>query len=411
MSRQSIAYISGSDGSGNAAQMTIQTIRSPGSTAIAVNTVTGVSAKFYGSMGTPHTFTDPVTNEVITIISDATAVDFAGHVNAGALVIDAIAPGYTDAGSKVGDIVVVKPVTEWANNIHDVLAQAHADNGDLATGAIKTDSQFATIVSPVTRLKESFGSANFIASGCVWTADAAGSTKNASMSAGVVYIAGARLTVAAITAHVFTASKDTFVDFQDNGDGTAKVIYTEASNNGAGATIPNSQTVLTNLRNARIITNASNITSTAASIDQYTVDSLGNFIGTQAPGTSRTFTLASGSTWRVTEFGNTRKYKVQQSWAGGSQAASSSWSMGTITTPFSSSCTGAQAGVATGWLGGYPDQTAVSFGSIGATGVAGGSFAGSLQPFGRNLYSGGSLTFGVMVAWFEFTFAQGQTTF
>lgn len=133
---QSLAYIPGSNGAGNASQMTVQNVRAPGASDILVNTVTGVSTKFYGSMGEPHTFTDPVTGESITIISEATAVDFAGHVDSGKLVIDAIAPGYVDTrGSLVGDIVVIRPVTEWANNIFNVLSQAHNDNGTLKTGA------------------------------------------------------------------------------------------------------------------------------------------------------------------------------------------------------------------------------------------------------------------------------------
>lgn len=140
---QSIALIPASDGTTNASLMTIQTIRASGATAIAVNTVSGVPVKFYGSMGTPHTFTDPVTSETITVISDATAVDFAGHVDTGQLIIDAIAPGYLDTnGSKVGDIVIIRPITEWANNIHNILAAEHLDNGK--HGAVTTTTLAAS---------------------------------------------------------------------------------------------------------------------------------------------------------------------------------------------------------------------------------------------------------------------------
>lgn len=109
--------------------MTVQTLRSAGASSIFVNTVSGAPAKFYGSMGTPHNFTDPITGETITVISDATCVDFAGHIDTGHIEIDAIAPGQTDIGSKVGDIIVIRPVTEWANNLANVLGAEHKDNG------------------------------------------------------------------------------------------------------------------------------------------------------------------------------------------------------------------------------------------------------------------------------------------
>lgn len=132
---QSIAYIPGSDGVANASLMTVSTVRAPLASTILVNTVANVPDKFYGSMGTPNTFTDPITGETITVISEATAVDFAGHVDGSNIEIDAIAPGYTDNGSEVGDIIIIRPVTEWANNIHNVLNEAHEDDGKLKSGA------------------------------------------------------------------------------------------------------------------------------------------------------------------------------------------------------------------------------------------------------------------------------------
>lgn len=131
----SVKLIRASDGSGNASVATVQNTRSPGATTIQVDTVSGIPDNFYGTMGTPHTFVDPVTSEEITIISEATAVDFEGHVDVGDLEIDAISPGYTDLGSEVGDIVVLRPITEYANNIADVLDVVHEDNGQLKAGA------------------------------------------------------------------------------------------------------------------------------------------------------------------------------------------------------------------------------------------------------------------------------------
>lgn len=146
----SIQKIKASDGSGDAQLATVQSTRSPGSSTIAVDTVAGIPAEFMGSMGTPHTFTDPVTSEEITVISEATAVDFSGHVDGSNLEIDTIAPGYTDAGSSVGDIVIIRPTTQYADNVAEVLAEAHEDDGALKPDA-PINSPQATLnnVTPV----------------------------------------------------------------------------------------------------------------------------------------------------------------------------------------------------------------------------------------------------------------------
>lgn len=138
----SLEQIKGSDGSGNANVATVQSLRSPGATTIDVDTVLGINpGGFAGSMGTPHTFTDPVTSETITVISDATAVDFTGHVDGGNLEIDDIAPGYVDAGSEVGDIVIIKPTTQYADNLAAVLAVTTEDDGKLKPGALINNPQ------------------------------------------------------------------------------------------------------------------------------------------------------------------------------------------------------------------------------------------------------------------------------
>jgi len=128
----SIENIKASDGSGNANVATVQNTRSPGSSTIIVDTVLGINVVgFEGSMGTPHTFTDPITSETITVISEATCVDFAGHVDDSNLEIDTIAPGYTDLGSEVGDIIIIRPTTQYADNIASVLETAHNNDGTL----------------------------------------------------------------------------------------------------------------------------------------------------------------------------------------------------------------------------------------------------------------------------------------
>ncbi len=125
----SIDQIRASDGSGNANVATVQSSRSGGASTIIVDTVLGINDTFMATMGTPHTFTDPITSETITVISEATAVDFAGHVDGSNLEIDTIAPGYTDGGSEVGDIVIIRPTTQWSDNVAEVLDEEHEDDG------------------------------------------------------------------------------------------------------------------------------------------------------------------------------------------------------------------------------------------------------------------------------------------
>lgn len=118
---QPTQYLKASDGTGNASVATIQNVRASGATTNIVDTIQGMPEKFYGSMGTPHTFIDPVTSEEITIISEATAVDFAGHIDGSNIEIDEIAPGYTDNGSEVGDIIIIRPTTPWADTVADAI--------------------------------------------------------------------------------------------------------------------------------------------------------------------------------------------------------------------------------------------------------------------------------------------------
>lgn len=156
------------------------------------------------------------------------------------------------------------------------------------TDGIIGDAEMAASVKPVTLFNEN--TFDHIVSGCVWTADAAGSTRNASMTSGVVMLAGKRLTVAAVTARSFTASKDVYVDFSDNGDGTALITYTDNTTNAASP-------ALTGLRNGIVVVGATNIAAAgsinqgqetavlpiASSIPYSVTDSLGNLICPRDP--------------------------------------------------------------------------------------------------------------------------------
>ena len=131
-----------------------------------------------------------------------------------------------------------------------------------------------------------------VASGCVWSGDSYGSTLAASMTSGVIYLAGKRLTVATVTARAFTASKDTYVDLSDSGSGTATITYTEVANNAASPAL-----AAGSIRVAIIVTGASNIANVgsvnqgesfkvlpiASSVAYSVTDSLGNMICNRAP--------------------------------------------------------------------------------------------------------------------------------
>jgi len=124
---------------------------------------------------------------------------------------------------------------------------------------------------------------DYVASGCVWSADAVGTTLDGSMTAGVVYIDGVRVVVALITAHAFTASKDTYIDVGANGT----VDYTEVANNAASPALSASH-----IRLGIIVTDGTDIHAVgsinqgeenkvlpiAASIAYSVTDSLGNLI-------------------------------------------------------------------------------------------------------------------------------------
>jgi len=192
-------------------------------------------------------------------------------------------------------------VVDYATATHIAMISkgiaVHADqDGTLKAGAVDvatviasgiiTDTQMSTEVKPVTRAIDTFF--DFVASGCVWSGDAYASTRNASMTAGVVYIDGVRIAVSAVTARSFTASNDVYVDV-----GTDGVInYTDTTTNAASPALAASH-----IRLGIVVVGASSIAA-AASVNQgqadrvlpiassiaYTgTDSLGNLICPRDP--------------------------------------------------------------------------------------------------------------------------------
>lgn len=223
----SVDYIKASDGAGNASLMTVTNVRSPGATTLQVNTVANAPVKFFASMGTPHTFTDPVTGETITMISEATAIDFAGYIDGSNVEIEEIAAGYTDNGSEVGDIVIIRPTTQWADNLGDVVKD-HDNTLPLFP------AQFNDFLEPT---------------GGVWSQT---SGLTGAMTAGNIWYDGVRYPISAIASKLFTASKDTYIDINPVTD---TATYIEVANDG---TVP--ALTADSVRVARVITDGSGIT-------------------------------------------------------------------------------------------------------------------------------------------------------
>lgn len=127
-------------------------------------------------------------------------------------------------------------------------------NGNIADG--RTQSALASPTGIVTSRAET--TFDFVASGCVWTGDSLGATLNGSMTAGVAYIGGVRVSVPVQTANAFAASKDTYVYVSNAGT----VSYSAQTNNAASPALPSNSILL-----GIIVTGSSNIAD-AAHINQ-----------------------------------------------------------------------------------------------------------------------------------------------
>lgn len=174
--------------------------------------------------------------------------------------------GTTPAAHLTGSTVIMAPVDKWFTALA---------SGELSTDPLRTELYF-----------------DYVASGMVWSGDAYASTRNASMTSGVIYINGRRLTAATVSARSFTASKDTYIDASDNGDGTALLTYTEVANNAASPAL-----AANNIRVAIIVTAAGSIANVgsinqgeeakilpiASSVAYSVTDSLGNLIAPRDP--------------------------------------------------------------------------------------------------------------------------------
>jgi hypothetical protein len=137
-----LGYIRASNGSGEAVRPTVTNVRTAGATTLKVDSLVNVSAKFIATTGTLNLSTGKLDPASVTV--------FLGHISGVDVIIDQLAPGYVDAGNSVGQVVLIKPTTEWADMVHDVLAVAHNADGTLKTGVVTAAKiDFTTFTNPI----------------------------------------------------------------------------------------------------------------------------------------------------------------------------------------------------------------------------------------------------------------------
>ncbi len=133
---------------------------------------------------------------------------------------------------------------------------------------------------------------DYVVTGGVWTGDSYAVNRNASMTAITVYLGQRSITIGAVTARTFTASKDTYIDVLNNLDGTGTLVYTEVTNNAASPALASNS-----IRIGIIVTGATTIAAAgsinqgqenkvlpiASSVPYSVADSLGNLICSRDP--------------------------------------------------------------------------------------------------------------------------------
>lgn len=170
--------------------------------------------------------------------------------------------------------------TALRQNLEAIYAAIQAfDGSQIAAGTI-VEAAFADSVNPRARFSET--GSNVVVSGCVWSGDSYGGSLNGSMTSGIVYINGYRVVLNAISAHTFTASKDTYVDV----DYLGNITYNESSNNAASQSLAANSIRLAIIVSGATIAAAGSVNQgqesyilpIASSIPYQVTDSLGNLI-------------------------------------------------------------------------------------------------------------------------------------
>lgn len=122
-----IQLIRGSNGNGAAVRPVVTAARSSGSLTIKVNSTTNLPTRFIGTWG-------KINQETGKLVS-STIRDFYGQLNGSDIDLVRMADGFTDDGNEVGDVIVIKPNTDWTHNLADALLVSHNPDGTLKDGS------------------------------------------------------------------------------------------------------------------------------------------------------------------------------------------------------------------------------------------------------------------------------------
>ncbi len=158
------------------------------------------------------------------------------------------------------------------------------DGSQIAVGTVVA-AALNSVINPVTR--DNLIITNFVSSGCVWSTV---SGLSGTMSSGTLFINGNMAVVNGVISKTFTASKDTYIDIDVNGN----VYYQEVSNGAASPSI-----TANSIRIAKVVTSGAAITS----IVQTGVDSLNNQIYPTNPNGYNSWPSWT-PTWTVLTVGN-----------------------------------------------------------------------------------------------------------
>lgn len=125
-----LSKLSVSNGSGEAVRGLVTVLRSPGGTVITPNSLVNWPTNFVATTG--PLLADGTLDPAKTIV-------FSGSIVGSTIVIGQLAPGYVDTfGSAVGDVVVIKPNTWWADTLVNQVKVAHNNDGTLKTNIVGT---------------------------------------------------------------------------------------------------------------------------------------------------------------------------------------------------------------------------------------------------------------------------------
>ena len=160
-----------------------------------------------------------------------------------------VSPSQSSAGEEINASDINGPVNQLASVINGNLDDTNIASlsGTKITAGTIPATAMAADANIETRFNEALG--DFVASGCVWSATTG---LGATMTAGVVYIDGKRLSVSSVASRTFTASKDTYVTVSNTG----VLGYSEVANGATGPAASAGSIFL-----AKVVTNGSAVTS------------------------------------------------------------------------------------------------------------------------------------------------------